>query len=391
MPLKVDDILEMLTAGEGQTVEFKADISQRSDTAGELIAFANTAGGTMLVGVTDDGQVIGVSDPDSAMNALANISRDNCRPALYPVIERVDINGMPVIAVRVDKRTGPPYENNSGQCYIRVGAAKQLASAQQRARMLQQSGLYHFDETPVAGTTLADLEREAFRKYFEKISQQPIEATGIPWEQLLEGTRVATTVEGAQCLTVSGLLIFGREPQRHMRQSRITAVRFLGNDSTADRLNPQELTGTLPQLVYQAGDYVKLYSGVYSQIEGFVRREWPFCPPEVLREIVVNAVAHRDYSIAGSQIRLFIFDNHLEVRSPGRLPNAMTLQSIRLYNHESRNPLLAQFLNRLGLMEEFGTGIPNVIRLMRAHNDTEPEFAIEGEEFVVRLFASGMA
>jgi ATP-dependent DNA helicase RecG len=387
MPLTANDILAMIAAGEGQTVEFKRDISQRSDTAGELIAFANTGGGTLLVGVTDDAQIVGVSDPDATMNALANISRDNCRPSLYPVIERVDVNGIPIIAVRVEKRTGPPYENNSGQCYVRVGAAKQLAKPQQRARLLQQSGLHHFDETPVAGTTLADLDREAFRNYFEKISRQPLEATGVSLEQLLEGTRVATTVDDVLRLTVAGLLVFGREPQRYIRQSRITAVRFLGNDSTADRLNPQELTGTLPQLVHQAGDYVKLYNGVYSQVEGFVRRERPFCPEEVLREAVVNAVAHRDYSIAGSPIRLFFFDNHLEIRSPGRLPNSMTLESIRFYNHESRNPLLAQFLNRLGFMEEFGTGIPNMIRLMRSHNGTEPEFAIEGEEFVVRLYA----
>jgi len=390
MPYTANDLFAMIANGEGQTVEFKRDISQRSDTAGELIAFANTSGGTMLVGVNDDGQIVGVADPDATMTALANISRDNSRPSLYPVIERVEVNGMTIIAVRVDKRAGPPYENNSGQCYVRVGAAKQLASPQQRARMLQQSGLYHFDETPVAGTTLADLDRDAFQNYFEKISRQPLEATGISLEQLLEATRVATTVDNAQRLTVAGVLIFGREPQRYMRQSRITAVRFLGNDSTADRLNPQELNGTLPQLVNQCGDYVKLYNGVYSQIDGFMRRERPFCPDEVLREVVVNAVAHRDYSFTGSQIRLFFFDNHLEVRSPGRLPNSMTLESIRFYNHESRNPLLAQFLNRLGFMEEFGTGIPNMIRLMRAHNSTEPEFSIEGEEFIVRLFGNGI-
>lgn len=389
MPLTADDIRNMIAAGEGQTLEFKRDISQRSDTAGELIAFANTSGGHLLVGVTDDGQIVGVSDPDAVMNTLANISRDNCRPALYPVIERVDIDSVPVIAVRVEKLAGPPYENNGGQCYVRAGASKQLASPQQRARMLQQSGLYHFDETPVAGTTLADVDHEAFQKYFEKISRQPIAAAGISIELLLERTRVATTVEETQRLTVAGLLVFGREPQRFMPQSRIAAVRFLGNDSAADRLNPQEMAGTLPQLVKQCEDYVRLYNGVYTKIEGFVRREQPFCPPEVLREAVVNAIAHRDYSIAGSQIRLFFFDNHLEVRSPGRLPNAMTLENIRFYNHESRNPLLAQFLNRLGFMEEFGSGIPNMIRQMRAHNGTEPEFALEGEEFIVRLYANG--
>ena len=92
------EVLDLISAGEGQTVKFKRDISQRSDTAGELIAFANTTGGTLLVGVTDDGQVVGVQDPDGAMNAIANISRDNCRPSLYPIIERVDVSGKPVIA-----------------------------------------------------------------------------------------------------------------------------------------------------------------------------------------------------------------------------------------------------------------------------------------------------
>jgi ATP-dependent DNA helicase RecG len=387
MALTANDILALIAGGEGPTVEFKRDVTQRSDTAGELIAFANSSGGMLLVGVEDDGQIVGVPDPDAVMNTLANISRDNCRPSLYPLIERVEINGLHVVAVRVDKRAGPPYENNSGQCYIRVGATKQLASPQQRARLLQQAGLYHFDETPVGGTTLQDLDRDAFRRYFEAIARQPLESIGLPWERLLEGTRVATTVDGVQRLTVAGLLVFGLEPQRHLRQSRVSAVRFLGDEATADRLSPQELNGTLPQLAQQVEDYALQYTGVYSRIEGLVRSDKPFYPSPVIREAIVNAIAHRDYGIAGSQVRVFIFDNRFEVRSPGGLPNSMTLESIRLYNHESRNPLIAQFLSRLGLMEEFGTGIPTMIRLMKEHNNTEPEFAVEGEEFVVRLFA----
>jgi ATP-dependent DNA helicase RecG len=387
MAFNADDILALIAGGEGQTVEFKRDVSQWSDTASELIALANSSGGILLAGVADDGQIVGVPDPDAAMNALANISRDNCRPSLYPLIERVEVNGLTVIAVRVDKRTGPPYENNSGQCYIRVGATKQLASPQQRARLLQQAGLYHFDETPVSGTTIDDLDHEAFRLYFEKIARQSIESIGLSWEQLLEGTRVATTVDDVQRLTVAGLLVFGWEPQHHLRQSRISAVRFLGDDVAADRLNPQELNGTLPRLVKNVADYARQYVGVYSRVEGLVRSDKLFYPEPVIREAIVNAIAHRDYGIVGSQVRVFIFDNRFEVRSPGGLPNSMTLESIRLYNHESRNPLIAQFLNRLGLMEEFGAGVPTMIRLMREHNGTEPQFRIEGEEFVVRLFA----
>jgi ATP-dependent DNA helicase RecG len=386
MTFTADEIVALVSGGETQTVEFKRDISQRSDTAGELIALANSFGGTLLVGVEDDGRIAGVVDPDAAMNALANISRDNCRPSLYPLIERVEIQGKTVVAARIDKRTGPPFENNSGQCFLRVGPTKRLATPEERARMLRQAGLYHFDETPVVGSTLDDLDRGAFRGYFEKVSRQSLDSTGLPLERLLEGTRVATTVDGTQRMTVAGLLVFGKEPQRHLPQSRLSAVRFLGDDVVSDRLSPQEIAGTLPRLVQLADDYARQYTGVYSRIDGLVRSDKAFYPAAVVREAVTNAVAHRDYSIAGSQVRVFIFDNRLEVRSPGRLPNSMTLETIRFYNHESRNPLLAQFLNRLGLMEEFGAGIPTMIRLMKEHNGTEPEFALEGEEFVVRLF-----
>ncbi len=387
MSSRTEEILALIAGGESQTVEFKRDISQRSDTAGELIALANSGGGTLLVGVEDDGRINGVADPDAAMNSLANISRDNCRPSLYPLIERVEMQGKSVVAARVEKRTGPPFENNSGQCYLRVGPTKRLATPQERARMLQQAGLYHFDETPVAGTTLDDLDRQAFRSYFEKVSRQSVDRTGLPLERLLEGTRVATTVDGTQRLTVAGLLVFGQEPQRRLPQSRITAVRFLGDDIARDRLSPQELAGPVSRLVRLADDYAHQYTGVYSRVDGLIRSDTPFYPAAAVREAVINAVAHRDYSIAGSQVRVFIFDNRFEVRSPGCLPNSMTLETIRFYNHESRNPLLAQLLNRLGLMEEFGAGIPTMIRLMKEHNGTEPEFAVEGEEFVVRLFA----
>jgi len=108
-------------------------------------------------------------------------------------------------------------------------------------------------------------------------------------------------------------------------------------------------------------------------------------PYAVLRETIINAAVHRDYSIEGNQVRVLIFDDALQVRSPGGLTNSMTLDKIRGYNHETRNPLLAQFLRRLNIMEEFGRGVPTMIYTMRAFNHTEPLFEIDGSEFVVTL------
>lgn len=389
MPLSRLDVLAMVPEGEGPTLEFKQDISQRSDFAGELIALANTEGGHLLLGIADDGRIVGVSDVEATMQTVANICRDNCRPPLYPEIYPIRMEKDTIIAIRVDKRSGPPYENNSGQCFIRVGRVKQLASPQQRARLLQRAGLYHFDETPVEQTTPDDLDRQAFRDYFRRAAQQAPEDSSVPWEQLLGQTRVATTIEGVQRLTVAGLLVLGRKPQSYLPQSRISMVRFWGDTVDAERFEkPHDLEGTLPGLVEQAVRYLIERTGSMSTIPDVRRVDEPRYPLRAVREAVVNAVAHRDYSISGSQIRILIFDNRLEIRSPGRLPNTLTLEQIRGYNHESRNHLVTQFLHRLGIMEDFGMGIPIMIREMQKHNHTEPEFALEGEEFVVRLFAS---
>ncbi len=390
MTLSRLDVLAMMSEGEGPTLEFKQDISQRSDFAGELTALANTDGGYVLLGVADDGHVVGVADVEIAMQQVASICRDNCRPPLYPDVQALRMNGETVIAIQVDRRLGPPYENNSGQCFIRVGRTKQLASPQQRSRLLQRAGLYHFDETPVEQTTLADLDRDAFREYFRLAARQEVEDASVLWEQLLEQTRVAITVEGVQRLTVAGLLVFGRRPQDYMRQSRISVARFLGDMVNVDQFEkPYDLKGTLPELVDQAERYIAERTGSLSSIRGVRRIDLPRYPPRAVREAVVNAVAHRDYSISGSQIRVFIFDHRIEFRSPGRLPNTMTLDQIRGYNHEARNHLITQFLHRLGIMEDFGIGIPTMIEEMRKHNGTEPEFTLEGEEFVVRLLATG--
>jgi len=133
----------MIQAGENQTVAFKRDLSKASDFAGEMIAFANTDGGTILLGVADDGKIIGVADSEHALQTLAGICRDNCRSSLYPQIETIQIDGATIITMAVAKklRTQPPYENNSGQCYVRVGNVKQLASQYKRAQLMERQSI----------------------------------------------------------------------------------------------------------------------------------------------------------------------------------------------------------------------------------------------------------
>jgi len=203
--------------------------------------------------------------------------------------------------------------------------------------------------------------------------------------QFLENSRLARAVEGQLALTVAGLLVFGKRPQQAMRHSRVSAVRFVGRVVGEEIADRQEIEGRLPQLIDWAEAFLVRNTSLTGRIEGFRRTDRPQYPREVLREAVVNAVAHRDYSITGAQIHLLVLDDVIEVRSPGTLPNTMTLETIRAYNHVSRNDLITQFLSRMGYMKDFGTGIPRMIRLMKQHNSSEPEFELQGQEFVVRL------
>ncbi len=207
-------------------------------------------------------------------------------------------------------------------------------------------------------------------------------------EALLRNLRLADNVDGEWRLTVAGLLIFGADPQRFMPQSRLSAVAFAGFDEDADILDRREITGRLPQVITDARLFLERNIRQPARELGFQREDLPLYDRKALGEAVVNAVAHRDYSLSGSQIRLFVFADRVEVRSPGRLPNSITLDNIRLGVHAERNRRLATLLTQLGYMSAIGTGIPRlIIRLSRLLSGREPEFELVGEELRVRIWA----
>lgn len=380
-----DEIQRKTRTGEDSYTEFKERLDNAESLAGEIVAFANTDGGRLFIGITDDGQVVGVADPDRTSTTLAQICRENVLPAVLPRIEVVEVEGRLVVVLEVVQGPHKPYRTKGGRYYVRVGSTEQDASPQELLRLVQRAGAFHFDETPVPGTSKADLDWPLFEQYYRSVSDESLGEDDAAVEEILRGAFVLAECDGKLCLTVAGLLCFGKNPQRHLYHSRISALRFAGDDVSETMADTQELSGPLSQLIDGAVSFAIRNTPTTSSIEGVKANEHPQYPRAVLRELIVNAIAHRDYSIEGAQIRLIIFDRRLELYSPGRLPNTMTLANLRHYNHIARNPLIVQYLSRLGYMRDFGTGIPRVIRLMREHNGTEPEFEIIGEEFVARV------
>ena len=389
-----DELLAELVQGESQHREFKRQIDNPESVAGEIVAFANSGGGSLYFGVADDGTIVGLPNSATVFQSLAHLCRDRCIPPVSPVLEQHVIEGREIIVLTVMPalNRSKPYRTAGGRFYLRVGRDKKDATGRELVRIAQAAGELHYDESPVWGTTLNDLSREAFAAYHEAQFGLPLaeqlEQSRLPLEQLLRHLRLAEEVDGEWLLTVAGLLVFGAEPQRFMPQSRLSAVAFAGPDEDADILDRREITGRLPTIIVDARLFLERNIRQPARELGFRREDILLYDRKALGEAVVNAVAHRDYSLSGSQIRLFVFPDRVEVRSPGQLPNSVTLDNIRLGVHAERNRRLATLLTQLGYMSAIGTGIPRlIIRLSRLLSGREPEFELVGEEVRVRIWA----
>ncbi len=392
--MTADDILALLAAGEGLRCGFKRQIENPESLAGELVAFANTEGGTLLLGVDDAGAVVGVAEPAATFQTLTHVCRDRCVPPISPVIAEVAVGGTVVVALRVmpELNALKPYRTAGGRFYVRVGRDKQDATGRELVRIAQATGELHYDEGPVWGTSLDDLHLPALDTYHQLQLGLPLAdhlaESGMPLTRLLGNLRLAHEVEGHWLLSVAGLLVFGVAPQRFMPHSRVSAVAFAGVDEDADILDRREIQGRLPDIIEEARLFLDRNVAHPAREHGFRREDIALYDARALGEAVVNAVAHRDYSLSGSQVRLFVFRDRIEVRSPGRPPNSVTLETIRLGVHAERNRLIATLLTQLGHMSAIGTGVPRLIRrLSRELSGREPDFALVGEELRVTIWA----
>ena len=388
------DILALIATGETETIEFKRTVDNPESVAGEIVALANVNGGFLLFGVEDDGVMSGLSDTNGTFQSLTNICRDRCIPPVSPILEQITIEAkdLIILTVKPELNRQKPYRTAGGRFYVRVGRDKKDATGRELLRIAQAAGELHYDESPVWGTTLADFSTSAFDAYhrmqFGMSVQEQLAQSGIELQRLLHNLRLIHELDGQIVLSVSCLLLFGEQPQRFMPQSRLSAVAFAGVDEDSDILDRREITGRLPTIIDDTKAFLERNIRQPAIEHGFRREDILLYDRRALGEAVVNAIAHRDYSLSGSQIRLFLFQDRIEVRSPGRLPNSVTLENIKLGVHAERNRAIATLLTQLGYMSAIGTGIPRlIIRLSREVAGREPEFSVVGEELRVRIWA----
>jgi len=379
------ELLETVKKGEDSFTEFKEGMTHQDKLAASIVAFANTEGGHLIIGVSDDREIIGVINPDKEMQRIDNICVNNCEPTIYTAIEKLIVDDKKILIVKIPKGPQRPYRTNRGIHYIRTASGKRIPS-QGELRLIQQaSGTIYYDGLPVPNTSLEDIDMEYLEKFLKKSLGGGIKDFGIKTDDLLKNMKILTFYEDDLVTTTGGLLFFGKHLEYHLPYCKVTIVRFPGND-IGEIFEKKDIEGKLGGQIERTENVLKDYLRSKTKIEGFKKEVPRFeIPIESLREAVINAVAHRNYQLP-SQIRIFIFDNRIEIISPGKLPNTVTVENIRFGFPLHRNPLIVSFLAKEHRMTEIGTGIPRMIRLLREHTGKEPDFEERNQEFIVRIW-----
>jgi ATP-dependent DNA helicase RecG len=403
-PVELNDLLQQ---GEGPLIEFKRDDIRQEDVAKELVAFLNLNGGTLLLGVEDNGEITGVVRDDLA-SWVSQLCRTKIDPPIIPALRwyrHVGDEESDVLAVEVSSGTSKPYariHNNRRTYYIRVGENSEEASAHELQRMFQASGALHYGIKPVVGATLDSLDLRRLNTFFGQIlnEEPPDQDDRLSWERRLKNFDLMIESAGQHVATVDGLLLFGRDPKRFLPQSGIRAIAYPGDQEEYASFADEDLKGAMTPILSASGAVAE--AGLVEMALDFVRRmsrpetiliegrrvEQPVYPDDVLREVIVNAMVHRDYSIEGAEIMLSVFSDRLEVTSPGRLPNTVTEEGMRQGMRYTRNQTLVNIMRDYGFVESRGMGIRRrVIPGMKAHNETEPEIIVEEHRVTIRLLS----
>lgn len=279
-----------------------------------------------------------------------------------------------------------PHCTGKGLYFIRIGSTKQVPTQQELLRLFQKRNILQFDETPVLRAEPEAIDRQKVDSYLERLGQSQLAQEASAAYREFTNLSILQDIEGVLRPTLAGLLAFGKHPQRFFPNYCIQCGAYKGDDTASNVVSEKSLFGTLDALIEDAMAFLRLVIPQDSRLVDSVQRSDKYAYPlEALREGIVNAVCHRDYTIAGSAIRIFVFKNFVQIRSPGGLPNTLTLQSMA-YRQFARNQVIASFLSGFGYMERRGKGILKIQKLCR-ENDIDSRFELtpDGSEFVLSL------
>ena len=402
------ELLELIANLENSRVEFKRDDIHPDSLAKEMSALLNLEGGVILLGVEKDQRITGLTrSREEAEEWVMNIAQGNLQPAVVPLWSTIAMpDGTVVGAVELPADSpGKPHKARRGSAWVtfsRVGSTSREATREEEARLYQTARLVRYEIKAVLDTGIESLNLDRIENYYRDVLKRSVPARDDldSWRQLLVNSDLLAASGDDVGASVAGLLLFGENPNRRLPQAGVTAVAFPGSDKEYNTVDEERIRGPLTSQVSRRGaavekgvidrtvDFVKRNMGSVAWLEAGRRRRKRAFPLDAVREAVVNAVAHRDYAHEGTDIEVSLYADRLEVISPGRLPNGVTVAKMKEgVVRVARNKLLKEILRDYGYMEPFGMGVRNrIIGSMRSHNGTESGLVEEDDRFLVRLW-----
>ena len=365
--MTLEELQSIINRGEDGQHQFKANITNVNSLAAEIVAFSNSAGGTILLGVHDDGSFAGLDREDMGRlnQLLANAASQSVRPPVNPQTENIQTDNGLVMLVQIPRGINKPYMDNNGLIWVKSGADKRKVTAREEIqRMYQSVGLLHGDESPAKGLGIKDVDKDYFDAFLQKHFNTSLDDSDITLPALLENMNLMQQ----RTLNVAGALLFTRNPHFHLPTFIVKAISFLGNDMAATTyLDSQDMSGRMLN-VYQDSMSFVMRNLHHVQGDQSVNSLGELeIPRVVFEELITNALIHRDYFVSAT-IRLFIFKDRIEIISPGHLPNNLTVSKIKLGNSNIRNPILVSFASRILPYRGLGGGI---VRALAAYPDIE--------------------
>lgn len=350
-----DDLNTLIAPGEDSRRQFKRDVTNADALAAEMAAFANAGGGTILIGVADDGSLPGLSHRDVGRinQIISNAASQHVRSPLTVQTENIIVgDGQVVIVLTVPKGQDKPYFDKNGVIWLKTGADKRrVNSREELCRLFQSVDRFHADELPTrAGIDRLDVLR--FRDFLHRTYAMPYPDSPEELLTLLQNMNLATD---SGMLNLTGVLLFAERPEWIKPQFIVKAIRYPGNAiHVSEYLDSEDFSGPLPQIFEGAMAFIMRNLRKVQAGRGVNAPGVPEISPVVFEELLVNALMHRDYLIS-APIRLFVFDNRIEIISPGNLPNNLTVAKIRAGNSNIRNPILVSYIAK-GLLPYRGLG-----------------------------------
>lgn len=384
------EVLQRIQAGEDERTELgRLRHRGEKDWLKSACALANTHGGLIVLGVQNDGAIDGVPlDPEEVQEHLTSSLQTGLSSPVQARVGRHRSEQGWVHWIEVARQRGSQPLRHAGRVYVRRHRSDVEPSESELMELYNAFGLFFTEERAIPGTGPKDVEVEAFREFMRRRGIDLDATSPLPIEEELRRAEVLTKdLDGRLLVTLYGLLCFGREPQRPQvtRGFHLLLCAYAGTDRAAETLAVAEARGRLDEQVRRAEDWVQGL-GRSERYDGLVREDRWILPQRALREALVNAVAHRDYTLLGERAQVDVFDDRVEVTSPGALPNHKTPESVLSGGPpRSRNESIADFLLVQGLMERRGAGFPRMRAAMQGFNGTEPELTTSTAERWVRV------